>query len=191
MAVLVWTSWTEEKTCNMMQKNRFILNKTWHKHWNVGMKKLYNILSFFYTEMVEMCLMALLHPNTSHLFHTVSLRDMLVRVHGKLRLPVTVTLFSSHTVSIHRRWMHHAVRVLTLFPPSYFMFTSGTPSPDLWLYQEFLIDHNVRSSRVLISRTDGFFFFEGPCPGLLKRRLTVCILRWEERLDVIINMLMQ
>lgn len=125
---------------------------------------------FFKFYVVLMCLVVLLHTTTSHKSRSIAKRHSkkktLVCNHSKLRLPVT---FSSHTVSIYGGWMHHALCVLSLFPPSHFMFTSGTPSPDLWLNQEFLIDRNVQPSALLTSLS--------PCPGLLNRRLTVCILR--------------
>lgn len=59
---------------------------------------------------------------------------------------------------VRGRRMHHTVHVLSLFPSSHFMFTSGTSSPDSpVLYEEFLIDHNVQSSTVRASVADVFF----------------------------------
>lgn len=62
-------------------------------------------------------------------------------------VPETFALCSFSYSPVHGRRMHHTVRVLSLFPPSHSMFTSGTSSLDSpVLYEEFLIDHNVHGT---------------------------------------------
>lgn len=145
------------------------------------MNKPYNILSFFYTEMVEIARDGPAAPQHEPLnSHSVTPRHAGACARQAEAACYSRSVFLSH--SIYSQKMDAScsacpfpLPALTLHVYLWDALARSLTVPRVFNRSQCTVESGAHFSN------GGFFFFlfffEGPCPGLLKRRLTVCILR--------------